>query len=219
MTSNLVSTIRNSNNANAGANALLQVEAGGVNGGDPIIQIRVLSGATASLGLDNSDSDKLKIKFTSTPSDTPANTGVTMTNTFPPRVGINNDSPAYDLDITNTARARTLINTSAPPTVTPGVGMGTGPSGISVLGGQNGFYYAFTTGTSPVSGDVIFTVTPSTSYPTFMLPVFSAANAQSATDISKFYISATGNTTFTVRANGALTASTAYALFFVVLGY
>lgn len=219
LSSNLNNLIRNSNSANADANAILQILTGGASGGDPIVQFSVSGGTTVAMGLDNSDSDKLKIKYASTPSATPTNSGITMTNNTPHRVGINNDAPAYDLDVANTTRARTFVNTNAVPTITPGAGMGTSPSGFSVLGGQNGFFYAFTTGTSPSANATIFTVVPATAYPTYMVAVFSASNAQTATDISKFRISASGNTSFVVTANGTLSASTAYALYFIVMGY
>lgn len=219
LSSNLNNLIRNSNSANADANAILQILTGGASGGDPIVQFSVSGGTTVAMGLDNSDSDKLKIKYASTPSATPTNSGITMTNNTPHRVGINNDAPAYDLDVANTTRARTFVNTNAVPTITPGTGMGTSPSGFSVLGGQNGFFYAFTTGTSPSANATIFTVVPATAYPTYMVAVFSASNAQTATDISKFRISASGNTSFVVTANGTLSASTAYALYFIVMGY
>lgn len=216
---NLISTISNVNNANAASNVILQLVTGGANAGDPLIQLSVSSGATLSAGLDNSDSDKFKLKYASTPSATPSNSGITMTNNTPHRIGINNDAPAYDLDVANTTRAKTFVNTNAAPTITPGTGMGTSPSGFSLLGGQNGFFYAFTTGTSPSANATIFTVTPATAFPTYMVPVFCASNAQTATDITKFRISASGNTSFVVTANGTLSASTAYALYFVIMGY
>jgi len=216
---NLNCVISNANQANAASNVILQLVTGGATGGDPLMQFSVSGGSTVSMGLDNSDSDKFKLKYAATPSATPNNSGITITNNTPPRIGINNDAPAYDLDVANTTRSRTFVNTNAVPTVTPGTGMGTTPTGISVLGGQNGFFYGFTTGTSPAANATIFTVTPATAFPTFIIPVFCAANQQTATDISKFRISASGNTSFTVAANGTLSASTAYALYFVVIGY
>lgn len=219
LSANLTTLIRNVNNASGTANAIFQILTGGTSAGDPTIQLSVSGGTTASIGLDNSDSDKLKIKYAATPSNTPSNYGITMTSDAPHRVGINNDSPTQDLDVLNGVRARTHINTNAAPTVTPGTGMGTSPTGISVLGTQNGLLYSFTTGTGPSANATIFTVQPLTAYPSFIFPVFSAANAQTATDISKFRISASGNTSFTVAANGTLSASTAYSLYIVFGGY
>lgn len=218
LSSNLINVISNVNNANAGANTILQLVTGGSVAGDPFLQFTVSGATTLSMGLDNSDSDKLKIKYQTTPSDV-ANSGITLTNNIPHRVGINNDAPGYDLDVTNTTRSRTFINTSAPPTVTPGTGMGTTPTGIAVLGGQNGFYYSFTTGTSPVNNGTIFTVQFATAFPAFSVATFSPGTSATATEITKFRISTSGNSGFTVTANGQLTASTAYSLFFTVMGY
>jgi len=216
---NLINTIWNANNINAAANVILQLLTGGASAGDPLIQLSISAGATVSAGLDNSDSDKFKLKYATTPSATPSNSGITMTNNTPHRIGINNDAPAHELDVANTTRSRTFVNTNAVPTITPGTGMGTSPTGLSVLGGQNGFTYSFTTGSSPSANATIFTVTPATAFPTFIIPVFCAGNAQAATDISKFRISASGNTSFTVAANGTLTPATAYTLYFVIMGY
>lgn len=218
LSANLNNTISNVNNANAAANAILNIIVGGSSAGDPMLQLGVSGAITASIGLDNSDGDKIKIKHQSTPS-TGSNVGLTLTNTSPQRLGVNTDAPGYEIDNANTTRSRTFINTSAVPTVTPGTGMGTTPSGIAVLGGQNAVYYAFTTGTTPTNNATIFTVTPATAYPTIIIPTFSAGNAQTATDISKFYISSAGNTSFTVTANGTLSASTAYVLRFSIFGY
>lgn len=220
MTTNLISALYNTNTG-SGANAMLYVSTASAAAGDPFLQFQVIGagGTQVIIGVDNSDSDKLKIKAAGSPSSSPFSSGITMTTAGSSFVGINNDSPAYDLDVSNFARAKTLINTSLVPTITPGVGMGTGPSAISVLGGQNGFFYGFTTGTSPTANGNIFQVVMAVPYPSFIMPTFSAANAQTATDISKFYITSSGNTGFIIKANGTLSASTAYALHFNLIGY
>jgi len=218
LSSNLINVISNVNNVNSGANTFFQLVTGGSAGGDPALQFTVSGATTLSIGLDNSDSDKLKIKYQTTPSDV-ANSGITLTNNSPHRVGINNDAPGYDLDVTNTTRARTFINTIALPTVTPGTGMGTTPTGISVLGAQNGFAYFFTTGTSPVNNGTIFTVQFATAFPGYVFPVFCAGNSTTAGEITKFSLGSIGGVSFTVIANGQLTASTAYVLYFNVMGY
>lgn len=220
MTTNLISALYNTNTG-SGANAMLYASTASAAAGDPFLQFQVLGagGTQVILGLDNSDSDKLKIKAAGSPSSSPFDSGITMTTAGVSYVGINKDAPLYDLDNSGTTRSRTFINTSLPPTVNPGTGMGTTPSGFSVLGGQNGFFYGFTTGSSPTTNGNVFQVIMSVSFPTFIVPTFSPANAQTATDISKFYITSSGNTGFIVKANGTLAASTAYALHFNLIGY
>jgi hypothetical protein len=220
MTSNLISMLRNTN-AGSSANALWQIAVAAAAAGDPFVQFQVqgAGGSTASIGLDNSDSDKMKFKGAASPSNTPNNMGMTLTLQNPSRLGINNDDPQYDLDVNNFARAKTHINTNLPPSISVGPGMGTVPTGMATLGGQNGFFYTFTTGSSPTTNGVIFTVTPQTPFPAYIVAVFSPQNVATANDIQKFYISTSGNTSFQVSANGTLSASTTYALFFILMGY
>lgn len=220
MTTNLISALYNTNTG-SGANAMLYASTASAAAGDPFLQFQVLGagGTQVILGIDNSDSDKLKIKAAGSPSSTPNDSGITMTTAGVSYVGINKDAPLYDLDNSGTTRSRTFINTSLPPTVNPSTGMGTTPSGFTVLGGQNGFFYGFTTGSSPTTNGNIFQVIMSVSFPTFIVPTFSPANAQTATDISKFYISSSANAGFTITANGTLSAATAYAFHFNLIGY
>lgn len=221
MNANMYALLANTNTTNASGNTILQLQTGGVNAGDPLIQYSVSGGSTVSMGVDNSDVDKFKIKYASTPSSSPANGGLTMTNNTPHRFGINNDAPAYDLDVANTTRSKTFINTSAAPGVVVGTGMGTSPSGISVVGGQNGFIYSFTTGTSPAAAATIFTVTYNATFPTGSFPVFSPGNTATAAAIGNgnIYIGSTTASTFVVSSVGSLTASTAYVLYFNIFGY
>ena len=64
-----VNTIQvyNSNNANATSHARLQAVVGGASGGDPNIKFTVSAATDWSIGIDNSDSDSLKIDTSDTP--------------------------------------------------------------------------------------------------------------------------------------------------------
>lgn len=202
------------NNTNtSSANLIFELRVGGTSAGDPMLRWSTGSGGnTWSMGVDNSDADKLKIKKATTPSDT-ANTGIVITTDATPRVGINTDAPLYDLDVANTARAKTLVNnsngTNNKPAISNNTGMGTGPTGLVSFGAQNCLYYTFTTGTSPASNAVVFTVTPQVAFPNFMVPVIGAHSANAA---GAFRIGSVGNTSFDVYSIGSLSASTTYAV-------
>jgi hypothetical protein len=58
----------NTENANAASHAHFQATTGGANGGDPYINFLVTGAGTFSMGIDNSDSDNLKITTGATPS-------------------------------------------------------------------------------------------------------------------------------------------------------
>lgn len=217
---NLNTTIWNVNNVNGGANNLFNLVVGGASGGDPAVQFSISGATTWSVGVDNSDSDKLKFKNASHPSGSPTNTGMTITTGSTSKVGINNDNPLYDLDVAAFARAFTLINnsngTNNKPSISNNTGMGTGPTGLVSFGSNNALYYAFTTGTSPASNAVVFSVTPQTAFPNFMVPVIGYHNANA---VGKFRIGSAGNTGFDVYSVGSLTASTPYALGIIWLGW
>lgn len=211
--------ISNSYNVGGGGHAQLILATGGANAGDPHVQFLVSGQNTWAVGVDNSDSDNFKVRVGATPS----NGGVTgLTISVTGNHGINNGTPAHPLDVTGNARATTLLNTSAAPSITLGAGAGSGSGGSvgSILGGRNGFLVTFTTGSSPSANGQIMSVTPSGgTFPTFMLPTFSPGNTATATDLAKFYISSAGNSSFVITANGTLAASTTYSLYFTIMGY
>lgn len=208
------------NNTGSAANTLVNIAVAGTGAGDPAIQWAVSGGETWAIGIDNSDADKFKIKDGTHPSATPSNSGMTMTTGTAMKVGINNDNPLYDLDVANTARAKTLINnsngTNNKPTVSNNTGMGTGPTGVFSFGSQNTLFIAFTTGSSPASNGVVFSVTPQVAFPNFMVPTLTPGNNNS---VGAFRIGDVGNASFNVYANGALSASTPYALYINWIGY
>jgi hypothetical protein len=60
-----VSLVANTNNSNAGSGAQFRATVGGGSSGDPSLYFLIGSGGTASIGLDNDDSDKFKISMSS----------------------------------------------------------------------------------------------------------------------------------------------------------
>lgn len=102
------------NTANAAdSNSLLNISVGGTSAGDPVLQWSIGSGTQWSMGSDNSDSDKMKIKAQITPS-VGSNQGLTITNGAPSLFGINNDAPSVALDCTlNTSAVGLPIGTTA----------------------------------------------------------------------------------------------------------
>lgn len=219
VTTNLNSRFIN-NNTGSGANTIINIATAATTAGDPTIQFQVVGGTSWSIGVDNSDSDKFRIKNSTTPSGSPSNTGISITTGTTAKVGINTDSPLYDLDVANTARAKTLINnsngTDNKPNISNNTGMGTGPSGLASFGAQNCLAYFFTTGSSPASNAVVFTVTPQVAFPNFMVPTITAGNNAS---VGAFRIGDVGNTSFNVYAVGSLSASTSYAVYINWIGW
>lgn len=214
----LSTLLSNANAINGGANAIHNISVGGTSAGDPAVQFAVTGGSTWAVGVDNSDSDKFKVRPAANPSSGGA-TGITVTTTG--NHGFNNAAPIHPIDVTGTSRATTFVNISGAPSVSLGSGAGSGSGGSvgATLGGQNGFYVSFTTGSSTTNNGPIMQVTYSTNYPTGAFVTFSAGNAIAATDIGKFYISSSGNVSFTLTANGKLSTLTPYNLYFTIMGY
>lgn len=218
LSANLIGQIQNVNNASASANTLFIMAVGGTSAGDPVFQWQVGGGQTWSAGIDNSDSDKWKLKNAATPSNSPANSGITITSGTTAFVGINNDSPAYPLDAVGRARASVWTNVVGTPSISYGTGAGTGPTTGLIDGGSNFIRLSFTTGTSPTANGDIFTITIPTAMTFIRAVSITPFSNTTATDISKFYVSSTSGSTFTVKANGTLTASQTYQLMLIVGG-
>lgn len=258
LSANLNNTISNSNNASAGANAILSIISGGSSAGDPIIQLGISGAVTWSIGLDNSDSDAFVIAAGSAPGSGNkmriASTGQVSINSGSStaalnlgglgntsgtwamlvnnsvgssifalrddrRVGILNPAPTQELDVSGDVIARQYMNTSAPPTVLFGTGAGTGATTLTVDGGVNFIRFQFNTGTSPVANGDVFTLVLNQSFPVQAHAVFSPGNAQTATDISKFYISSALANNFVVKANGTLPGGAGYMFYIHIGGY
>lgn len=207
---NMITTISNAQNSGGASNNLVDLSVGGASAGDAAYRILVNGVDTWVIGgIDNSDGDKLKIGRMTTPS-TGSNVGITMTADATPLIGINNDAPLHPLHVIGRATATVLQGISGTPTHTFGSGAGTGPSLGTLTGTTNGIDIQFTTGTTPTANGNVVSITYPTAFSNTSFPVFCAANAQTATDITKFYISASSATAMTITANGTLSASTTY---------
>lgn len=189
----LVCRIRNSNNSNTSSGTLLHISARD-SGGDPAVRLEIEGGSFWQMTTDNSDSDAFVISY----------------NTGP------NVNQPLKINSTGVTIIRQLSSPSATLTVAMQAGAGSGASG-STLGGECFFILTFTTGTGTAAGNQ-FIVTLPRSVPGTLIPVFSAANSLTSAEITKLYWSASSGNTFTISASPALTASTTYALCFMVGG-
>lgn len=216
---NLMSVISNTNTGASSA-AISLIETQGDTGGDPILQFHIAGtgGVYTAVGLDNSDSNKFKITPNAASPGFLTNVGLTMTQTATTLVGINKDSPSYELHVGGRTMSDAFYNTTntwSSGFISFGVGAGTGPSISSISGGANWMAITFSTGTSPTANGNIFTATYPQAFPAFpSYVVFSASNANAATDHAKFYMSGGTAGGFNMQANGTLTASTQYKLDF-----
>ncbi len=224
ITGNLLAGMFNSSTAAATDNTLFYISQAGNSAGDPIIQFNItgLNGATAAIGLDNSDANKLKI---SPKVPTPGGNGdqsLVATNDLIPLWGINKDAPLYTLDIGGQSRAIQYMFTNNKPTAgAAGNGLGTGGSIGVISGADNAFTLPFTTGSAGlVAGGPICTITYFTEWPSFAVPVFCQANDDAGNEISKFVFGTIDGAKFElkVRAGQTLTPSKTYRLHFVVGG-
>lgn len=219
----IISNVRNT--ANTG-NAKLTLSVGGTAGGDPYIAFVVPSGSNTVMGNDNSDGDKFKITPGGQTPGSVANAGLIITQTTPRAVGINLDAPIHPLDVAGVARAAQFRNTGnlwAVGNVAFGTGAGTGPTVNSISGGNNFFQVTFTTGTAPTANGVIMTLTYPNAYGTLTYPVLHGRGDPSGVNYMneevKFNVSAGAAASFTIKANGTLTASTIYGFSVGVGGY
>ena len=225
VSSNMIAEIVNANNATTNANSLFTISTGGAAAGDPVIQFTVSGAMTTSMGIDNTDGDRFKITPNSATPGGIANHGVTVwDNAGTAMTGINKDFPGQVLDVGGRARSEQFVGPAAnqltAANVTFGTGAGTGPTLVSITGNGNMSKVSFTTGTAPTAGGDIFTITYAPlAYPITSFPNFCAGDTDSASEITKFYISTSNAGNFTLKANGTLTASTTYILFFSFFGY
>lgn len=205
---NMLFTLTNANNAGGASNNILTQNVGGSSAGDPLHQYVIGGVGTWVEGVDNSNADKFIIGYESTPGS--GSDWLTISTTG--QVGIQNNAPAHALDVTGRATATLYQGKTGTPTHVFGTGAGTTPTLNSLTGSTNGIFLQFTTGTTPTPGGNIISITYPTAFTTTSYPVFSAGNAQMATDYNKFYVSAATATAMTLTANGTLAASTTYVL-------
>lgn len=214
---NMIMSHLNASNASTAANSIYQISVGGDSAGDPCIQFTVSGATSHAFGVDNSDADKIKLTpGASVPGGT-ANRGLIVTNATTAAVGINRDAPTQALDVAGLMRAQGIVGESGSPSVSFSTGAGTGPANNGLSGGSVFLDFTFTTGTAPTTNGNIFTITLPFTLPIGACPVWSPGNAQTATDLNKFYRSTGSTNSFTIQANGTLAASTQYRLFFAIL--
>jgi hypothetical protein len=223
ITNNLLAVISNANNAAATSNTILQILTGGGVGGDPTIQFTVSGVVTHAMGVDNSDSDKIKITPTATVPGGAANCGIILTNSATPNIGLNKDAPQHPLDVGGKARARVFMGKANEWVVgdfVAGAALNGGGSITAVTGCGNAFLVSFSTGTTPTNNGDIFTCTypAAVNYLFDSYPVFSSANKAFTDEGSKFYVSLRSGNSFTFKSSGTLTASTAFSVLFIIWG-
>jgi hypothetical protein len=222
ITNNVIAEVLNTNNAAATSNSILTIGSGGASGGEPIIQFTIAGAVTHCIGSDNSDADKFKITPNSATPGGVANASLVATTAATPLWGINKDAPAYVVDIGGQTRAVQFMVTNVEPTAgAAGNGLGTGGAINDISGADNAFTIRFTTGAAGlVAGGPICTVTYSTPWPSFAVPVFSQVEDDAGNEITKFVLGSFGGTSFElkVRTGQTLTPSTEYILAFVCGG-
>ena len=214
--------IANARNLGNSGDSILEIQNGGTAAGDSFVLFSFASGGTNyAAGIDNSDLDKFKITPGGTAPGSTANKGLILTVDAATLVGINKDVPKHALDVTGRVMSSTgFIGTGSKWISTNfsfGTGAGTSPTFNSSSGTDNAFTISFTTGTTPTANGTIFTATYPNAWPgswNTSFVVFSALNANAATDITKFRISTATATSFLLVANGTLSASTNYQLTF-----
>lgn len=214
---NSIGRIRNAATTGTASNAFLNIAVANTSVGDPFVQFQVEGSITGSIGLDQADSRKMKISPISASPGAVSNHGITITNTDPGFVGVDNDDPAYPLDVTGRARSRMFMNTSGPPSVAYGVGAGTGPTTVSLVGGCNWFVISFTAGTLPTTNGIVFTFTLPTSFPTKTVSTWGAVDTNASGVILKNSASTNNTAQFTVV--GGLVAGQTYTFNIQIGGY
>jgi hypothetical protein len=106
--------------------------------------------------------------------------------------------------------SQNLVNSTG--SLTPGSALGTTPT-ITINGGHESAYtISLTVGTAPVANAIIYTRTFPSTWSSAPRPVFSAANALAASEITKFYVDSSTSGSYVIRANGTLTAGGLYRL-------
>ena len=223
MSDDLIVAIENARNISNTGNATFQAKVGGANAADPRVQFIVNGVVTHSIGIDNSDGDKLKFTPNATTPGGQANAGLIITNEAPPKVGINKDVPTQALDVVGRTKSSTgFMGTFAQwvsGNISFGAGAGTGPTLNTVSGTDNALYVSFTTGTTPTNNGTIFTATYPNSWGNSAFVTFSADGTNnSATNLTLFRTGGRTAAKFDFVANGTLPASTNFQFCFQIWG-
>ena len=134
----------------------------------------------------------------------------------PPAIGVTTPNAGSFTTITAnndlTTKAHT-ISSGTPlscSSVVFGASAGTSPTCNSVTGDDRHFNINFTTGTSPSGSAVVFTITFNSAYGATPNCTFAAVGGNTASGITKFYVTSTTSTAVLNDTSSALAASTAY---------
>jgi len=93
-----------------------------------------------------------------------------------------------------------------------GPSLGTSPT-LTINGGfETAYTITLTVGSAPAANGIIYTRNFPFLWSSAPRAVFSAANAITASEITKFYVGTTNGTSYTINANGTLTAGAVYKL-------
>lgn len=115
-TGNVVSTVKNTNNANSAANAYQDITSGGASGGDPGLRLTVTGAVNVTLGIDNSNSDVFGIQPYAS-NNTIAH-GIFMETSSSGEAGVNITAPAVTWDVRSRSDQLTAVSSLANTTVT-----------------------------------------------------------------------------------------------------
>lgn len=220
-TGNSITTFVNTSTGTATANSIVEISTGAATSGDPMVGFVVSGANRVSLGIDNSDADKFKITPGATTPGGTVNKGVIITQDAATLVGINKDAPITALDVIGSVKGSQYRGQSTDMVaglLNFGVGAGTGPVLTLLSGYSNGFSVSFTAGTAPTTNGIIFALSYPIAFASASYPVFSARNASSATEITKFFVSSSSGSAFNFTANGTLTPGATYSFYFTVNG-
>lgn len=210
-------------NSDATSNCFLQIQQQGDAAGDPFVQFSITGsgGITHSIGIDNSNGNRLKLTPNATTPGGNVNMGVIIRdNGGVGNTGINKDFPGFPLDGLGTAQFELWQGTGnlyGAGNVTFGNGAGTGPSVNSITGTGNSVRLDFSTGTGPTADGDVLTITYPFAFTTTSIVTFSARDSDAAD--ANFYISAENGTSCTLKIKGTLTASRSYSVNFHYWGY
>ena len=121
------------------------------------------------------------------------------------------NSETQGLEVKNSGNWH-LLNSQVVPSLVAGSGLGTSAV-LTVNGGfETAYTVSMTVGTAPTANGVIYTRNFPFTWSSAPRAVFSAANALTASEITKFYIETTNSSQYTIRANGTLTTGSTYRL-------
>jgi hypothetical protein len=104
-----------------------------------------------------------------------------------------------------------VLNSSQSVALGAGLALGTTPT-ITITGAEMAYSVTLLIGTAPTANAVIYTRTFPNAWSVAPTVVFSAANQLTASEITKFYVDTQTTGSYTIRANGTLTAGQTYKL-------